>query len=246
VLCDRLDLLPVNSRPELDRGERTHVLPAEKVAGEHGLTKIAMEVSTLRSLKADFLQAIPAHAIGNYARARLQPPNPRRSSVDDTSKFGAEFPRPVFFETLLCFFRREPGWVPIRFLRRFEPSHFAKVGSDPKFGLARSAGRPVGRSIGRSESFAPAAEITGEWEFLHPAMNAGFFYRLKGGGLGLREARLDAAFGENPTSAAGLNQQKFDAAFAHAITDGGDLLPFFRTLFQRFFRKRGRSQELYG
>jgi hypothetical protein len=53
-------------------------------------------------------------------------------------------------------------------------------------------------------------------------MNAGFFKSLESGGLGVRESRFDSTFGENPTAAASLDQQKFNAAFAHAITDGGD------------------------
>jgi hypothetical protein len=82
------------------------------------------------------------------------------------------------------------------------------------------------------------AEVTGEGDFFHPAMNAGLFKSLEGSGLGVREAGFDAAFGENPTSAASLNQQEFEAASANAITHGGDLLAS--------FRKPGRSQELYG
>ena len=91
-----------------------------------------------------------------------------------------------------------------------------------------------------------AAEVADEGHFLHPAMNASLFNRLDGSGLGLRESRLDAAFGENPASTAGLNQQKFDTAFAHAITNGGDLLSFFRTFFRNLLRKPRQSQELYG
>jgi hypothetical protein len=59
-------------------------------------------------------------------------------------------------------------------------------------------------------------------------MNARLFKSLEGRGLSVCESRFDAAFGEDPTSAAGLNQQKFDAAFADAVTNGGDLLPFLR------------------
>jgi hypothetical protein len=59
-------------------------------------------------------------------------------------------------------------------------------------------------------------------------MNASFFKCLQGRRLGVRKAGLDAAFGENPASAASLNQQKFDAAFACAIADRSDLLPSLR------------------
>ena len=59
-------------------------------------------------------------------------------------------------------------------------------------------------------------------------MNASLFKSLEGSGLGVREAGFDAAFGEDPASAPGLNQQKFDAAPADTVTNGGDLLAFFR------------------
>jgi len=59
-------------------------------------------------------------------------------------------------------------------------------------------------------------------------MNASLFKSLEGSGLRVRKAGLNAAFGENPASAAGLHQQEFDAAFTDAVTNSGDLLPFFR------------------
>ena len=59
-------------------------------------------------------------------------------------------------------------------------------------------------------------------------MNARLFKSLEGSRLGVREAAFNAALGENPTSAAGLHQQKLDAASTQAIANGGDLLPSFR------------------
>ena len=54
-------------------------------------------------------------------------------------------------------------------------------------------------------------------------MNAGLLKSLEGSVLRRRKAGFDAAFGENPASAAALNQQKFDATFADAVTNSGDL-----------------------
>ncbi len=59
-------------------------------------------------------------------------------------------------------------------------------------------------------------------------MDTSLFKSLEGSGLGVGEAGFNAAFGENPTSAAGLNQQEFDAPSADAVTNGGDLLASFR------------------
>jgi hypothetical protein len=59
-------------------------------------------------------------------------------------------------------------------------------------------------------------------------MNACLFKSLEGGGLGVRKTGFNAPFGKNPASAASLNQQKFDAAFANAVTNGSDLLAPFR------------------
>ena len=165
----------------------------------------------------------------------MQSPNAGRGPVDDAREFCAKFRRAVFEETLLRFFSGKPGGVSIRFLRRFEPRHFAKVGGDGKRWRGRSASS---RPRVSCRSCRSLAEVTGEGDFFHPAMNASLFKSLEGSGLGVREAGFDAAFGENPTSAASLNQQEFEAASANAITHGGDLLAS--------FRKPGRSQELYG
>jgi hypothetical protein len=230
---DLFSLPQVSLHYGLDRRGRTHVPLTEKVVAEYGLPEIAMYASVFKSLKSDFLQAVPPHAIRSVTGAAVQSPNPRYSAVNDASEFGAELQRPAFQQTLLRSFRGKPGGVSIRFLWRFEPSHFAKVGSDGKLWLGRP-GRGSGRRAGRrpraffrSGNVRFATEVAGEGDFLHPAMNASLFKSLEGGGLGVGEAAFDAAFGKNPKSAAGLNQQKFDAAFVHAITNGGDLLPFF-------------------
>ena len=61
-------------------------------------------------------------------------------------------------------------------------------------------------------------------------MNAGFFEGFEGGRFGVRAARFDAALGEDPTSAAGLHQKKFEAAAAYAVANGCDL---WRGVFDR-------------
>jgi hypothetical protein len=138
----------------------------------------------------------------------VQAPDAGLGAVNHAGEFGAEFRRPVFEQALLRLFSGKPGGVSIRFLRPLEARHCAKVGSNG------------------SVSFS--TRVTGEWDFFDPAMNAGFFKGLKRSRLSVREARLSTAFGENPTSAASLNQQELDAAFTDPVTNGGDLLPCFR------------------
>jgi hypothetical protein len=55
-------------------------------------------------------------------------------------------------------------------------------------------------------------------------MNPGLFKSLERSRLGASKAGFNSAFREDPTSAAGLHQQEFDAAFADAVTNGSDLL----------------------
>lgn len=54
-------------------------------------------------------------------------------------------------------------------------------------------------------------------------MNPSLFESFEGGCLGVGKPRFDAAFGENPASLAGLNQQEFDRISAHPVTDCGYL-----------------------
>jgi hypothetical protein len=100
------------------------------------------------------------------------------------------------------------------------------MSGDGKPRRGRSASMP--RFFRRSCRVNFAMEETGEGDFFHPAMNPSFFKGLEGSRLGVCEARFNPAFGENPSSASGLNQQEFDAAFSDAVTNGGDLLPLFR------------------
>jgi hypothetical protein len=60
-------------------------------------------------------------------------------------------------------------------------------------------------------------------------MDARLLKSLKGRGLSERKTRLRATFGENPASSASLHQQKFNATFSDAVTNGRDLLTPFRT-----------------
>src|SRR5450755_1781164 len=69
-----------------------------------------------------------------------------------------------------------------------------------------------------------AAEVASERNCLYPAVDASFLKRLECSRLRLCEPRLDTTFGEDPASAASLNQEKFNADFTNAVTDCGDLL----------------------
>ncbi len=68
-----------------------------------------------------------------------------------------------------------------------------------------------------------ATKVAGEGLFLHPAMNARLFDGLESRDLGVRQRRFEAAFGEGPASAAGSDQQEFDATAADPIADGSYL-----------------------
>jgi hypothetical protein len=59
-------------------------------------------------------------------------------------------------------------------------------------------------------------------------VDARLFKSLEGSGLRMRKAGFHAAFGKNPTSAASLHQQEFDAASANAVANGGNQLASFR------------------
>ena len=157
----------------------------------------------------------------------MQSPDACHGAIDDASQFGAKFLRAALKEALLRFFGGKPGGVSIRFLRRFQPRHFAKVGSDGKLWRGES-GSSRSLAFCYTCSVAFATEVTGKGDCFHPAMNASLFKSLEGSGLCVRKAGLNAAFGENPASTAGLHQQEFDAAFTDAVTNSGDLLPFFR------------------
>ncbi len=161
----------------------------------------------------------------SLAGAFVHSPDASRSPVDDAGKFAAEFRRTLLEQAYFRFFSGKPGGVSIRFLRRFEARHFAKVGSDGKFWLDRSGTMP--RVLFRS-CVASATEVSGEGDCFYPAMNASLFKGLESGRLGVREFGFNPTFWENPTSAASLNQQEFDAAFANAITNGSDLLAALR------------------
>jgi hypothetical protein len=234
------------SQMSLDRGlGRRRPTPAprtEKIAAEHGFTGNARCASIFKSFKSDFLQAVPGRSLRNPRGARFESLNPRQSAVDHASEFGAEFGRTAFPQTLFRSVRGKPGGVSIRFLRRFESGDFAKMGSDGKLWLGKSGG-----GLG---SVCLATEVTREGDFLHPAMNASLFESLESGGLGVGEAAFDPSLGENPASAAGLDQQEFNATSAHAVTDGGDLLAFFQKPLRKLLRKfpptPRRSRELYG
>jgi len=64
----------------------------------------------------------------------MQSPDACHGAIDDASQFGAKFRRAALNEVLLRFFGGKPGGVSIRFLRRFQPRHFAKVAATASSG----------------------------------------------------------------------------------------------------------------
>src|ERR1035441_6093401 len=125
------------SRPSRNNDRRSPLLIAVETMTllpfiSEKTTETVMQASVLKKLKADFLQFVPVPAIGSFAGAAAQSLNPRQSTVDHANEFSAECRRAVFAQTLRRFFSGKPGGVSIRFLRRFEPRHFAKVGGDAK------------------------------------------------------------------------------------------------------------------
>jgi len=181
--ADAESLSKVSSHSDLDRCHRAcvAVLP-EKLPGEGGSEIV--EASIFKGFETDFLQFIPMAGLWMVVGFIVQSLNPRQSTVDDAGEFGAEFGGTVFEQALLRFCARKPGGVAIRFLRQLQPSHFAKMGRDGKLRLGGSgARRPRGFCRSRGVRFPP--EVAGEWNLLHPAMNAGLLKGLHGGGLGV-------------------------------------------------------------
>ncbi len=135
-----LQILPkVSLHGDLDGGRRAGGAPlAEKVTSERGVHEICTEASVFQGLKADSLQGVLVPAIWSVAGAAVLSPDPRQSTLDDASQFSAEFGGAPFPQPLLRFFGGKPGGISIRFLRRFEPSHFAKVRTHGKLWLSRS------------------------------------------------------------------------------------------------------------
>ena len=70
-------------------------------------------------------------------------------------------------------------------------------------------------------------------------MHAGLFEGLEGGSLGVSEPGLDAAFGKNPASLAGLDQKEFDGAAAHAVTNRSHLFALLKLAQFRQFEELG-------
>src|SRR5947209_16101345 len=69
-----------------------------------------------------------------------------------------------------------------------------------------------------------AANIAGEGEFLHASTHACLFECLKGRRLSMGQAWFRTSFGEGPTTAARLYQQKFNLSFSRPEADRGNLL----------------------
>jgi hypothetical protein len=85
-------------------------------------------------------------------------------------------------------------------------------------------GRSLARSRGRISHVATlATNVPGKRSFLHPAMNSRLFESLEGSRLGVCQPRFGASLRESPMSAAGPNQQEFDATAADPVANCGDL-----------------------
>jgi hypothetical protein len=68
-----------------------------------------------------------------------------------------------------------------------------------------------------------AVDVACKRRFLHAAMNSGLFESFEGSRLSVGQPRFGAAFGESPASAAGLDQQEFDATASDPIANRGHL-----------------------
>jgi len=68
-----------------------------------------------------------------------------------------------------------------------------------------------------------AAKVFREGSFFDPSMNPSLLEGFDGGGLGMAESWLGAAFGECPAFAlAGLDQQELDSAVADPVANRSD------------------------
>jgi len=75
----------------------------------------------------------------------------------------------------------------------------------------------------RFPEHALAVQINVEMRPSDVSHRASFFPSLIGGGLAMREMRLDAAFGKGPFAGISFDQKKLDSAAAVAIADGRHL-----------------------
>ena len=69
-----------------------------------------------------------------------------------------------------------------------------------------------------------AASVAGERDLLDFPVNSGFLEGLERGGLRVCKSGFDAAFGKNPTSTAGMDEEKLDAIIRDPIANRGYLL----------------------
>ena len=153
-----------------------------------------------RSLELYFLERVGSRA-GWVAQAL----NAGYCAVHHAGELSPVIPRTGLLQTPLRFPGRKPCGIAPCLLRRAEPQDFAKMSLDGNLSAAR------------------APQVLGERLFRHPAVNSGLFESLEGSGLGVRQPRFDAAFGEGPASLAGLDQQEFEATAADPIANGSHL-----------------------
>ena len=196
---------------DFDAGSRTNAAVFQQKIAQQG--RIMPQV--LERFETHFLQRVFAEFMGI---ARSQPLNSRDRAIDHALQLVAQFGSSIFPQTALRLLLRKPCGVAIRFLWRFEMGHFAQMSSNG--GPSRGTGRRIFvRSAGKFIEV-----VAGERHFLDPPMNPGFFKGLKRRRLSLRQARLNATFGEDPAPAARLNQKEFHALAADAVANGRHLL----------------------
>lgn len=174
------------------------------------MSKAFVETWVFVGFEANFLQRIDVCLSRGRWDRTVQPLDAGSGFVDDAEKFGSCFRSAIFAQALLGFIGRKPARMAIRFLRAYETRDFTKMSGDSRLRFERLIGL--------------AAVVARERNFLDAAMNAGFFECFERGRFGVSVAGFDSTFGENPASASGLYQEKFEMAAADAVANGGDLL----------------------
>lgn len=198
----------------------------QKIPHQSRFISSAREAHVFECLETHFLECV---LLGSAAIDGFEAPYSCNRAINQSRQLVAELRCAVFEQPSLRFFRREPCGVAIRFLGRFEIGNLAQVSSD---GLASrghvvSLGRVFsGLAAGLAAGFAVgiAVVVAREGHLFDSPMNASLFKRFEGRGLGLREARFDSSFGEDPAPASSLNQQELQTLAAEAIANGRNLL----------------------
>jgi len=175
----------------------------EQAAQKRGISG-ARKLPIFERFEAHLPQAVAMEVL---AGAYFQAANAGDGAIDDTGELAGQRCVPLFREPALGFVRYKPCGRTIGLLWRFEMRDLAEMS---------------GNGVAGRGSFRET--IAGERHLFDAAVDASLFEGLKGRGLGLGEAGLDATFGKDPASAAGSNEEEFNSASAGAVADGRDLL----------------------